>query len=149
ASSEHTVPRQIGQQGGQCPHYEISTPDSWLLPGATDAGGWGAEGRAPESPGWDCGYIVGCPRVRWLLLCSMEDGEAAATITGPVMRRVASRPGLEGSTLSCFSLGKRRVGDRSSPSANSSCMAPIRQSSTDPSIPFLVVFGSEVGLQVG
>jgi hypothetical protein len=25
----------------------------------------------------------------------MEDGEAAATITGPVMRRVASRPGLE------------------------------------------------------
>lgn len=49
-----------------------------------DAGSWGAEGRAPESTGWHCGYIVGCPRVRWFLLCCVEDGEAAAAITGPV-----------------------------------------------------------------
>lgn len=60
-----------------------------------DAGGWGAEGRAPESTGWDCGYTVGCPRVRWLLLCCVEDGEAAAAITSSVMRQAASHPGLE------------------------------------------------------
>lgn len=60
-----------------------------------DAGGRGAEGGAPESAGWDCGYDVGCPRVRGLLLCRVEDGEAAATITGPVMKRAASHPGSE------------------------------------------------------
>lgn len=62
---------------------------------SADAGGWGAEGGAPESAGWDPGYDVGCPRVRRLLLCRVEDGEAAATITGPVMRQAASHPGLE------------------------------------------------------
>lgn len=61
-----------------------------------DAGGRGAEGRAPESAGWDCGYTAGRPRVRWLLLCRLEDGEAAAAIiTGPIMRQVACHPGLE------------------------------------------------------
>lgn len=60
-----------------------------------DAGGRGAEGGAPESAGWDCGYDVGCPRVRRLLLCRVEDGEAAATITGPVMKRAVSHPGSE------------------------------------------------------
>ncbi|EDL80714.1 rCG31131 [Rattus norvegicus] len=79
----------------------------------------------------------------------MEDGEAAATTTGPMTRQAAAHPGLEGSTLSCFSLGERRVGDRSSPSARPSCMPPIHEPSTDFFIPFLVVFGSEVGLQVG
>lgn len=60
-----------------------------------DAGGWGAEGRAPESAGWDRGYAVGRPRVRWFLLCCMEDGEAAATTTGPMTRQAAAHPGLE------------------------------------------------------
>lgn len=60
-----------------------------------DAGGWGAEGRAPESAGWDHGNIVGRPRVRWFLLCCMEDGEAAATTTGLVTRQAAAHPGLE------------------------------------------------------
>lgn len=60
-----------------------------------DAGGWGAEGRAPESAGWDRGYTVGRPRVRWFLLCCMEDGEAAATTTGLVTRQAAAHPGLE------------------------------------------------------
>lgn len=58
--------------------------DPCVLP---DAGGWGAEGRAPESAGWDCSYTVGCPRVRWLLLCCVEDGEAAATTPSPTMRQ--------------------------------------------------------------
>lgn len=44
---------------------------------------------------------------------------------------------------------KKSRRSRSSPSARPSCMAPIHQPSTDPFIPFLVVFGSEVGLQVG
>lgn len=57
---------------------------------SADAGGWGAESGTPESAGWDCGYDVGCPRVRRLLLCRVEDGEAAATITGPVMKQAAS-----------------------------------------------------------
>ncbi|KAM5266747.1 uncharacterized protein C1orf232 homolog isoform 2-T2 [Hipposideros larvatus] len=69
-------------------HHAISTPDPWLLPGATDAGSRGAEGRAQESTAWDCGYTAGCPRAGWLLLCCLEDGGATATATGSMMKPV-------------------------------------------------------------
>lgn len=83
-----------------------------------DAGGRGAEGRAPESAGWDCGYDAGCPRVGWLLLCRVEDGEAAAAVQGAMTRQAASHPGLqvgdsgEGSAISethVFPLGAQSL----------------------------------------
>lgn len=73
----------------------LGWPSTCTLCVLPDAGGRGAEGRAPESAGWDCGYIVGCPRARWLLLRCVEDGEAAATIAGPMRRQAAPHPSLE------------------------------------------------------
>ncbi|XP_069431077.1 putative transmembrane protein ZNF593OS isoform X1 [Ovis canadensis] len=74
-------------------HHAISTPDPWLLPSATDADSRGAEGRAPESAGGDCGCSAGCPRAGRLLLCCLEDGGAAAAATGSMTKQAASHIG--------------------------------------------------------